>query len=62
LAERDNELADARKGISEAQAIIFRLMNTIQELRNKVPGSKYKDELKKRALKSKNNTEEEEAP
>ena len=66
LAERDNELADARKGISEAQAIIFRLMNTIQELRNKVPGTKvsnkYKDELKKRALESKNNTEEEEAP
>ena len=35
LAERDEQLAESRKGIAEAQKMIFRLMNTVQDLRKK---------------------------
>lgn len=35
LAERDAQLVDSRKGIAEAQKMIFRLMNTVKELRKK---------------------------
>lgn len=35
LAQRDEQLADSRTGINEAQKMIFRLMNTVQELRKK---------------------------
>ncbi|KAL7553977.1 hypothetical protein ACHAWF_017329 [Thalassiosira exigua] len=35
LAEREEQLADSRKGIAEAQKMIFRLMNTVKELRRK---------------------------
>eukprot|EP00584_Thalassiosira_punctigera_P009365 CAMPEP_0172539068 /NCGR_PEP_ID=MMETSP1067-20121228/10341_1 /TAXON_ID=265564 ORGANISM="Thalassiosira punctigera, Strain Tpunct2005C2" /NCGR_SAMPLE_ID=MMETSP1067 /ASSEMBLY_ACC=CAM_ASM_000444 /LENGTH=832 /DNA_ID=CAMNT_0013324693 /DNA_START=56 /DNA_END=2551 /DNA_ORIENTATION=+ len=33
LAERDEQLADSRVGIAEAQKMIFRLMNVVQEMR-----------------------------
>lgn len=35
LAERDEQLDDSRKGIAEAKKMIFRLMNTVQEVRRK---------------------------
>lgn len=35
LAERDEQLEDSRKGIAEAKKMIFRLMNTVQEVRKK---------------------------
>ena len=38
LHERDEQLTESRKGIAEAQKMIFRLMNTVQELRKKAKG------------------------
>jgi chromosome segregation ATPase len=35
LAERDEQLEDSRKGIAEAKKMIFRLMNTLQDVRRK---------------------------
>jgi chromosome segregation ATPase len=35
LAERDEQLEDSRKGIAEAKKMIFRLMNTVQDVRKK---------------------------
>ena len=39
LAERDEQLEDSRKGIAEAKKMIFRLMNTLQDVRRKSLGS-----------------------
>ncbi len=35
LQEKDEQLTESRKGIAEAQKMIFRLMNTVQEMRRK---------------------------
>ena len=35
LAERDEQLVDTRKGIAESQKMIFRLMDTVKELRRR---------------------------
>ena len=44
LAERDEQLVDSRKGIAEAQKMIFRLMNTVKELhKNRTKTEQYLD-------------------